>query len=140
MLTAFDPLTPERMSMAQAPLRTDSHMQNYEAHVKAVEEDLEYYRCKRVEPRITYFIRRGIIRLYDLLQATPAAVEAVAGARDAAGPDEDGHDHQHEELEQRIRRLEDRLDDYVRANSLVTPNPGTVDLVIDDGRKGPLDE
>jgi hypothetical protein len=90
MLTAFDPLTPERMSMAQAPLRTDSHMQNYEAHVKAVEEDLEYYRCKRVEPRITYFIRRGIIRLYDLLQATPAAVEAVAGARDAAGPDEDG--------------------------------------------------
>lgn len=121
--------------MAQGSTRPDSHMKDFEAHVQAVEEDLEYYRTKRVDPRVVHLVRRGVITLYDLLRAASSSVDGGSGSLDAAELAEHDHDHEHDELEQRIRRLEDRLDEYVKANSLVTPNPGTVDLVIDDTRK-----
>jgi hypothetical protein len=44
-------------------------MHDFEAHVRAVEEDLEYYRTKRLEPRIFFVARRGIVTLYDILRA-----------------------------------------------------------------------
>jgi hypothetical protein len=50
----------------------EGHMHDYEAHIKAVEEDLEYYRAKRFEPRIIYLIRRGVVTFYDLLKARVA--------------------------------------------------------------------
>jgi len=31
---------------------TQPHMHDFEAHIRAVEEDLEYYRTKRFEPRV----------------------------------------------------------------------------------------
>ena len=34
----------------------EGHMHDYMAHIKAVEEDLEYYRAKRFEPRIFYLL------------------------------------------------------------------------------------
>src|SRR5438270_177580 len=37
------------------------HMQDPEAHVRAVEEDLEYYRTKRFESRLLYLHRRALI-------------------------------------------------------------------------------
>jgi len=46
-----------------------SDMHDYEAHLRAVEEDLEYYRTKRFEPRIFYLTRKGVISLYDILKA-----------------------------------------------------------------------
>ena len=45
------------------------HMQDFEAHIKAVEEDLEYYCTKRFEPRLFLLHRRGLITLYDILRA-----------------------------------------------------------------------
>ena len=36
-------------------------MHDFEAHIKAVEEDLEYYRAKRFEPRIIYLLRRDVV-------------------------------------------------------------------------------
>jgi len=97
-------------------------MHDFEAHVQAVDEDLEYYRTKRFEPRVVNTIRRGRITFYDLLSAF----------QPAATPPQEG------DLEQRIRALEDRLDEYVKGIGLT----GTSDFVIEDGRKerGDYDE
>ena len=50
------------MSGKHAHKPFEGHMHDFEAHIRAVEEDLEYYRAKRFEPRIFYLIRRGVIR------------------------------------------------------------------------------
>ena len=47
----------------------EGHMHDFEAHIKAVEEDLEYYRAKRFEPRIFYLLRRNVVTFSDLLKA-----------------------------------------------------------------------
>ena len=46
----------------------EGHMHDYMSHIKAVEEDLEYYRAKRFEPRIFYLLRRNVVTFYDLLK------------------------------------------------------------------------
>ena len=97
------------------------HMRDLEAHVQAVEEDLEYYRAKRLEPRILFMARRGIVTLYDILNAA-ARVEARP-----VRPEGD--------LESRIRALEAALDEYVRGIGLVTFDLVKVDVVIEDTRK-----
>ncbi len=48
------------MKMAKTADEAKSHLQDYEAHVRAVKEDLEYYRTKRFEPRIFYSAGRGL--------------------------------------------------------------------------------
>jgi nitrile hydratase len=99
-----------------------SHMHDFEAHVRAVEEDIEYYRAKRIEPRVFTFLRRGILSFGDLFDAAGKA-EAQSGDGEA------------KDLEQRIRSLEDALDDYVREIGLVTSSVGgNVDVVTEDGR------
>ena len=114
---------------------SDSHMHDFEAHVRAVEEDLEYYRAKRLEPRIFTLIRRGVLSFADLLNA---AISTSANA--AASQQGDGRE---KDIEGRIRALEDGLDDYVREIGLVTSALGdSVDVVTEDGRKerGDYDE
>src|SRR5579884_243583 len=93
-----------------------AHMHDFEAHVRAVEEDLEYYRTKRLEPRIMFLIRRGVIGFHDLLGAFRPGRERASDAAD---------------LEARIRAVEDRLDEYVKAIGLAS----TSEHVIEDTRK-----
>ena len=50
----------------------EGHMHDCAAHVRAVEEDLEYYRAKRLEPRIIYLLRRRVVTFSDLLNARVA--------------------------------------------------------------------
>ena len=104
------------------------HMHDHAAHVRAVEEDLEYYRAKRLEPRIFFLARRGIVTLYDILRAK-SALEIEAGPPGPSpGPAPD--------LESRIRAVEDGLDAYVRGIGLVTSDlVRGVDVVIEDTRK-----
>jgi len=97
--------------MADHP-HPDSHMHDFEAHVRAVEEDLEYYRAKRIEPRIFTLLRRGFIEFTDLFNAA-AASSSKDGNSDAGNAQEP-------DLEQRVRALEDGLDDYVREIGLLT--------------------
>ena len=97
------------------------HMHDIEAHVRAVEEDLEYYRAKRLEPRIIFMARRGIVTLYDILNS---AAEVPVEPALTAGT-----------LEQRVRALEDALDAYVRSIGLATFDLVKVDVVIEDTRK-----
>src|SRR6185369_15316301 len=102
------------------------HMHDFEGHVRAVEEDLEYYRVKRLEPRLFYLVRRGVVGLHDIVKAGGGDDAVAPGASDAS-PD----------LEGRIRRLEDALDEYVRGVALVSYADllRGVDMVIEDTRK-----
>lgn len=120
----------ERPGSGEAHPESESrpHMHEYEAHVRAVEEDLEYYRTKRLEPRIFFMARRGIVTLYDILQA-----QSRVESRDEPPTD----------IEGRIRALEDALDDYIKGIALVASDlVKGVDIVIEDMRKerGDYDE
>ena len=111
----------------------EGHMHDSKGHVRAVEEDLEYYRTKRLEPRIFTLIRRGIVTFYDILKAASSLEPNVQYSKER---DEHGKD-----LEARIRALEDGLDEYVKGIGLVS-SPEGVDVVIEDTRKerGDYDE
>jgi len=106
-----------------------SHMHDFEAHVRAVEEDMEYYRAKRIEPRVFTLVRRGILSFGDIFDA--AAVLSSGSAAPGDGLDaSEGKD-----LEARIRTLEDALDDYVREIGLITSTVGgAIDVVTEDTR------
>src|SRR5437868_1416083 len=106
--------------MVQQAQAAHSHMHDHEAHVRAVEEDLEYYRVKRFEPRVLYCHRRGLVTLYDVLSAAATLPPPVPPAAAT--------------LEQRIRALEDGLDAYVRGNALSSVDVGDTRMVIEDTR------
>src|SRR5262245_52825515 len=110
--------------MAHSTQAAHGHMQDYEGHVRAVEADLEYWRTKRLEPRLLQLHRRGVLTLYELLRAAahvPAAQAPVGEATDDA--------------EGRIRALEDGLDDYIRGIGLASIDSPDDPFVIEDTRK-----
>jgi nitrile hydratase len=111
--------------MAEHPHQTDSHMHDFEAHVRAAEEDLEYYRAKRIEPRIFTLLRRGFIEFADLFNTASAS----------PGKTGDSGNGQEKDIEGRVRALEDALDDYVREIGLLTSSiGGAIDVVTEDSR------
>jgi len=97
-------------------------MHDFEAHVEAVEADLEYWRTKRLEPRLIQLHRRGVVTFYDLVR--------TAAARPVAPTTAIAHD-----TEARIRALEDGLDDYIRGIGLVSLDGPGHPSVIEDTRK-----
>ena len=106
----------------------EGHMHDYMAHIKAVEEDLEYYRAKRFEPRIFYLLRRNVVTFYDLLK-----VRSVLKKKDhffnRAKP-------QGKNVEARVRYLEEWLDEYVKGIALVSARTVEgMDMVTEDNRK-----
>jgi nitrile hydratase len=112
-----------------------SHMHDCEAHVRAVEEDLEYYRTKRFEPRIIYLARRGVVTFHDLLKAHSSLRRKHKGSA--------GEGKAKVTMEERVRALEDSLDDYVKGIALVSSDGiKDVQMVIEDNRKerGDYDE
>jgi nitrile hydratase len=113
----------------------EGHMHDYDAHVRAVEEDLEYYRAKRFEPRIIYLIRRGVVTFYDLLKARVALKRGNEFFK-LKKP-------QGKNIEARVRHLEDWLDEYVKGIALVSAHAvEAMDMVTEDNRKerGDYDE
>jgi nitrile hydratase len=106
----------------------EGHMHDFEAHVRAVEEDLEYYRAKRLEPRIIYLLRRGIVTFTDLLDCR-AALKNKDRFFKRAKP-------QGKNIEARIRYLEEWLDEYVKGIALVSARAvEAMDMVTEDNRK-----
>ena len=106
----------------------EGHIHDYEAHITAVEEDLEYYRAKRFEPRIIYLIRRGIVTFYDLLKARAALKRnnQFFKAKKLQGKN----------IEARVRYLEEWLDEYVKGIALVSARAvEAMDMVTEDNRK-----
>src|SRR5512145_3002585 len=111
-------------AMAHSTQPAHSHMHDYEGHVQAVETDLEYWRAKRLEPRVFQLHRRGVVTLYDLLRAAAQLPAAPAPAGEAR------HD-----TEGRIRALEDGLDEYIRGIGLASIDSPDHPFVIEDTRK-----
>ena len=101
-----------------------THMQDFQGHVEAVEADLEYWRTKRLEPRLIQLHRRGVLTFYDLVRAAELHPGPKKPATSVSG-----------DLERRIRALEDRLDDYVRRVSLISFDGPGHSSVIEDTRK-----
>ena len=91
--------------------------------VRAVAADVEYFRTKRLEPRVLNFVRRGVVTFDQLLQA---GRESGAAQRTEEPP---------ADLEQRIRVLEDRLDALVTGIATVTLPVRSADFVIEDIRR-----
>jgi nitrile hydratase len=106
----------------------EGHMHDYEAHINAVEEDLEYYRAKRLEPRIIYLIRRGIVTFYDLIKARAGLKRSNQFFKPRK--------RQGINIEVRVRYLEEWLDEYVKGIALVSSRSVEgMDMVIEDNRK-----
>lgn len=98
------------------------HMQDLEGHVDAVASDLEYFRRKRVEARVLLFLRRGIIGWADILEAHDLI----------GGP---SHPDPPQDLEQRIRALEDALDEMILDIATATVRLAHHSVAIDDNRR-----
>ena len=106
----------------------EGHMHDFDAHVRAVEEDLEYYRAKRFEPRLIHLIRRGVVTFYDLLKAR-AALKRSNQFFKLKKP-------QGNNIEARVRYLEESLDEYVKGIALVSARAvEAMDMVTEDNRK-----
>lgn len=97
-----------------------THIHDAEGHVHAVESDLEYFRTKRLEPRVLHFLRRGIVRFVDLLDADVGPLPTA----DAPAS-----------IEGRIRHVEDELDRLVRAIAVATVRGEDHAVAIEDNRR-----
>ncbi|MBM4263283.1 MAG: hypothetical protein FJ145_17865 [Deltaproteobacteria bacterium] len=106
----------------------EGHMHDFMSHIQAVEEDLEYYRTKRLEPRLIYILRRGLVTFYDLLNMCGSLKKKD---RFFKIPKPQGKN-----LEARVRHLEEWLDDYVKGIALVSARTvESLDVVTEDNRK-----
>jgi nitrile hydratase subunit alpha len=106
----------------------EGHMHDFEAHIKAVEEDLEYYRAKRFEPRIFYLLRRNVVTFPDLLKAR---VDLKRKNQFFKPRKPEGKN-----IEARVRYLEEWLDEYVKGIALVSARAvEAMDMVTEDNRK-----
>ena len=106
----------------------EGHMHDFETHIKAVEEDLEYYRAKRLEPRVFYLLRRGVVTFPDLLNAR-AVLKRKERFFKPLKP-------QGKNIEARVRYLEEWLDEYVKGIALVSARAvEAMDMVTEDNRK-----
>ena len=106
----------------------EGHMHDFESHIRAVEEDLEYYRTKRLEPRIIHLLRLGVVTFYDLLKVRVALrrKQQFFKPRKPRG----------QNIEARVRFLEEWLDEYVKGIALVSARAvEAMDMVTEDNRK-----
>jgi len=97
------------------------HMKDLEGHVDAVASDLEYFRRKRIEPRVLLYLRRGIVSWPDLFRG-----HELAGRQPGPQPQPD--------LELRIRALEDSLDELILSIATASIPSATHAVAIDDNR------
>ena len=109
--------------MSSQPDTHRPHAVNPGPRLRAVAADLEYFRAKRLEPRVFHLARRGVISLNDLIRAG----RDTGGDRTshAAAPD----------VEQRLRALEDRLDAFVAGIAAVAVATRSADVVVEDIRR-----
>ncbi|MGH9088543.1 MAG: nitrile hydratase subunit alpha [Acidimicrobiales bacterium] len=99
------------------------HHHDLDAQLGALESDLEYFRVKRLEPRLLHLLRRGVLSFAGLVRA--GSTLGVDGPPLAA----EGT------VEQRVRVLQDALDVYVTGIATLTLPLRTVQLVVDDTRR-----
>lgn len=114
--------------MSSLPDDRREHAVNLGPRLAALAADLEYFRTKRLEPRVLHLVRRGVISLNDLIRAgrdTAGQHSRHAATADAATAD----------AGPRLRALEDRLDALVAGIAAVSLAPRSADVVIEDIRR-----
>jgi nitrile hydratase subunit alpha len=98
------------------------HSDDLDAHLKSVEEDMEYWRTKRLEPRIFRLLRKGQMTFSDIITSAAKAGNHVP-APPANGATQ----------EEKVAALELRLGEFIRgievANSVIGSN-----VLNEDGR------
>ena len=101
-------------------------MHDYELHLRAIIEDLNYWRAKRFEATGFRFARIGALTLYDIM-------DSMSSVKTEGLPDVSSI-HAETEEEAKIRSLEIGLGDYIKGVMIVESVP-VGDVVIDDLRK-----
>lgn len=97
------------------------HMQDLEGHVDTVASDLEYFRRKRIEPRILLYLRRGIIGWTHLFLGHEMVGEPPTPQWES-------------NMELRIRSLEDSLDELILSIATGSTPTATHRVAIEDNR------
>ena len=91
------------------------HSDDLDAHLKSVEEDMEYWRTKRLEPRVFRLLRKGEISFADIITSAGSAGSHVPA------PPVNGTTQ-----EEMVAALELRLGEFIRgievANSVIGSN------------------
>jgi len=93
------------------------HSEDLPSHVKSIEEDMEYWRTKRLEPRVFRLLRKGEITFFDIIQASDSARSQVGRVKG------DGT------LEERVTALEIELGKLIRSIEVATSIIGNRVLV-----------
>jgi nitrile hydratase len=113
-----------------------AHDKDLEGHLKSIEEDMEYWRTKRLEPRIFRLLRKGEITFSDLLRAAHTATATTTGGTTTmlTGSMEEGRGRGSGEEttakdEDRIEALEMRLGEFIRGIEVATSIIGKMVLV-----------
>jgi len=113
-------------------LNLDSHLghvEDLDSHIRAVEEDMEYWRTKRLEPRVINLIKKGTIAFSDLIQASELARSRVEELESVGN------------LEHRVAALEIGLGKLIRGIEVATSIIGNLVLVEESRREaGVYDE
>src|SRR5438445_92954 len=93
------------------------HREDIAAHIRSVEEDMEYWRTKRLEPRVIRLIRKGTIAFSDLIQASTVAHSRIEEVKSGG------------DLEDRVAALEIGLGKFIRGTEVATSIIGSLVLV-----------
>jgi nitrile hydratase subunit alpha len=93
------------------------HHEDVDSHIRAIEEDMEYWRTKRLEPRIVRLIRKGTIAFPDLIEASEAARSRLERLKSRS------------DLEDRVAALEIELGRFIRGILVATSIIGSQVLV-----------
>jgi nitrile hydratase subunit alpha len=94
-----------------------SHHDDIELHVRAVEEDLEYWRTKRFEPRVFRLLRKNQLTFFEIIESSDDARPRLAILKSNGS------------LEERLVALELALGKYIRAIEVATSIIGKLVLV-----------
>jgi nitrile hydratase subunit alpha len=95
-----------------------AHHDDVESHIKAVEEDMEYWRTKRLEPRVFRLLRKGHLSFFDIIETSQEARSDVKGLK----ADETN-------IEDRVAVLEIELGKFIRSIEVATSIIGSLVLV-----------
>src|SRR3989454_10396695 len=93
------------------------HREDIAAHIRSVEEDMEYWRTKRLEPRVIRLIKQGTIAFSDLIQASTVARSRLEELKSGG------------DLEDRVAALEIGLGKVIRGTEVATAILGSRGLV-----------
>src|SRR5256885_16938138 len=99
------------------------HREDIAAHIRSVEEDMEYWRTKRLEPRVIRLIRKGTIAFSDLIQASTVAHSRIEEVKSGG------------DLEDRVAALEIGLGKLLRGTEAATPVIGSF-VLVEESRQG----